>query len=102
MFDYAQNWQLCNRSYLDINQESPFYKEFLLSSAGTVKRKQLEKKEEALNNIKRYNEKHKIRPLENIGLLKEVRNGDTLDKEDMNPDFKCYEKISRELHTFDE
>ena len=100
MFDYAQHWQLCNRSYLDINQESVFYKEFLLSSVGTVEKKDLEKKQQALSNIKRYNEKHKRRLPKTMGLLKEIRNGDTLDQEDINPDLKCYEKISRALNTF--
>ena len=35
-----------------------------------------------------------------MGLLKEIRNGDTLDKEDIDPDLKCYEKISRAFNTF--
>ena len=102
MFDYAQHWQLCNRSYLDINQESVFYEEFLLSSVGTVEKKDLEKKQQALYNIKRYNEKQKRRPPKTMGLLKELRNGDTLSKIVLNPNFKCYEKINRTLNTFKE
>ena len=102
LHDFALHWQLCNRSYLDINQEYLFYKKFLLSSAGTVDKRQLEKKQQALYNIKRYNEKQKRRPPKTMGLLKEVSNGDTLSKKVLNPDFKCYEKINRTLNTFKE
>ena len=62
LFDYAQHWQLCNRSYLDVNQESFFYIEFILSSVEVVDRRQLEKNKQALYNIKSYNRKHKGKP----------------------------------------
>ena len=80
---------------LEINEQSPFYEEFLLSTPDdTLDDKQLKQKQAVISNIKRYNERYNVGPPENKGLLKVLSNGDIL-TEDIKPGFECYEKNDR-------